>query len=635
MMTPNPHQNPFSITTPEDLDADEAIALFVDNIPGWNIIERPVNTIIYGFRGSGKSMALRYMEPDCQIKAKDTPYLKLPYFSVYIPIRHGDFFLSEIEDFKKSRSYSVRFLENYFISKVASRIIFQFKKSSLYPEMDKLSSIDLTNFYNNTLPGILENNLWERPLEKISNRQNSEIMDLLINLFSEINRENTRFITEVVISRNESARVPALLTFTDFLLPFLRALTSCAPIPDCPFYLFLDDVDEANVDFFTVLNSWMAARASRTVCFKSTVQRKYKSRRTMGGSRITHPHDYLNVNISDIFASDHLKGYKGRLSRILQKRLEYHGLPNDPERFFPTDVDQDRKLEEIRGRLQIEYESNIYTPRQSRDGMYRYTRPQLFRELGEIPKVIEEYIKPELIRTLGGKSKNRSTYKYCGFDEICNISGGVVRYFLESAAAMYAEQLKASISKGDLRVKQIQPRLQNLALREISDKILFDDLWVDDASDYVEAVDGDTELNRRLRNLVHSIGGMCFLCLISDRSERRVFSFAVSDEITADQRKVIALGLEKELFYQSSIGNKSGVGRSELYVFSRRLAPSFNLDPLNFAAYKWITATQLELAMTNVNSFIHNFRKRLDSTAVHDGHEMVELPLWAKDEGAQ
>jgi len=624
-------QNPFTIITPEDLSADQAIALFVDGLPGWNVIERPVNTLIYGFRGSGKTMALRYMEPDCQLALHTPNYLELPYFSVYIPLRHGDFYIAEIEALKRSDSYSIRFLESYFLTKIITKFLSQFRKSGLLEVMDQLHSIELAEFHNVTLRKLLANNLWLGSYEDVINARNSEILRSIEDIFDGIHAENTRFLNAIVMKRQGHHEIPCAFTFANFFLPFLRSLRAVNSIPECPVYIFLDDIEEADHEFFRVLNTWMAARASKDVCFKCTLVKNYKTRRTIGGSRITHPHDYLSVNISDIFSSNHQNGYKGRLEKIVRKRLELFGLPTDPAKFFPTDKGQDKRLMEIRARLAEEYEQKGSTNRQKKDAMYRYTRPELFRESGSVPGVIESYIKPELIKSLGGKTKSRSNYKYCGFDEICNISGGVVRYFLESAAAMYGEQYKLD-SKGTKfdNVKRITPGIQHSSLMEISEKLVFEDLWVAEDDEYVDG-DDSYEVNRRLRNLVHSIGGMCFLCLISDRSERRVFSFAVSDEITRMQRRVIAAGLEKEHFYQSTIGNKSGVGRSELFVLSRRVAPSFHLDPLNFAAYKWITSDHLELAMTNVNGFIGSFRRRLKiETSGVDNADA--LPLWSKDQ---
>jgi hypothetical protein len=317
----------------------------------------------------------------------------------------------------------------------------------------------------------------------------------------------------------------------------------------------------------------------------------------------------------------------------VSKRLELFGLQPDPNIFFPTDKDQDARLDAIRIRLSNEYEGADASTRQKRDGLYRYTRPELFRESALSPRVIENYVKPELIKNLGGMGKSRHSYMYCGFDEICNISGGVVRYFLESAAAMYGEQYKKDVKGSNFKkVKRIEPRTQQLSHNEISEKIVFEELAVVDGDQYISDSSDPYETNRRLRNLVHSIGGMCFLCLISDRSERRVFSFAVSDEITTLQRQILGEGLEREIFYQSSIGNKSGVGRSELFVLTRRVAPSFHLDPLNFAAYKWITSDQLELAMTNVNSFINNFRKRLGDEMRVGQQDVNSLPLWSKED---
>ena len=64
------HENPFKITTPEDLTAEEAVKLFVDVFTDFYQITDPGHVLIKGPRGVGKSMMLRYLEPDCQCLAK-------------------------------------------------------------------------------------------------------------------------------------------------------------------------------------------------------------------------------------------------------------------------------------------------------------------------------------------------------------------------------------------------------------------------------------------------------------------------------------------------------------------------------------------------------------------------------------
>jgi hypothetical protein len=112
--------------------------------------------------------------------------------------------------------------------------------------------------------------------------------------------------------------------------------------------------------------------------------------------------------------------------------------------------------------------------------------------------------------------------------------------------------------------------------------------------------------------------------LISDRSERRVFSIALYDTPTREVAAVLALGVQYGYFHQSTIGNKDGTGRTWLYVLSRRLAPYFLLDPTGFAGYLFVKSDDLAKAMRQPGSRLRNLR--IDSDA--EEREPYQLPLF-------
>ena len=60
--------NPFSVMSPEKLDADEAERLFVEVFSDFPQVETTGNAVIVGARGSGKSMMFRCLLPDVMMK---------------------------------------------------------------------------------------------------------------------------------------------------------------------------------------------------------------------------------------------------------------------------------------------------------------------------------------------------------------------------------------------------------------------------------------------------------------------------------------------------------------------------------------------------------------------------------------
>lgn len=80
-------ENPFRVHTPEALSAEEVVRLYVSEMPGADTVHSSGHTMIIGARGSGKSMMLRFLEPDCQaLIAKQKTALNfsdIGFFSLY------------------------------------------------------------------------------------------------------------------------------------------------------------------------------------------------------------------------------------------------------------------------------------------------------------------------------------------------------------------------------------------------------------------------------------------------------------------------------------------------------------------------------------------------------------------------
>lgn len=118
------------------------------------------------------------------------------------------------------------------------------------------------------------------------------------------------------------------------------------------------------------------------------------------------------------------------------------------------------------------------------------------------------------------------------------------------------------------------------------------------------------ELRIKLKTLIKSLGGIFYEVLISDRSERRVLTFALSNTVSSRVEKVIRLGVENGYLYESYIGSKDGRSQTKRYVLTRRVAPYFKLDPTGFSGYLFVSNELLELAIEDdvkaVNYFCKN-----------------------------
>ena len=70
-----------------------------------------------------------------------------------------------------------------------------------------------------------------------------------------------------------------------------------------------------------VLNSWVGTRTSHDVSIKISTQMRYKTFAKVSGGAIETPHDYSEVNITDLYTTK--RGtYLNRVRAIVEKRLE-------------------------------------------------------------------------------------------------------------------------------------------------------------------------------------------------------------------------------------------------------------------------------------------------------------------------
>jgi hypothetical protein len=211
---------------------------------------------------------------------------------------------------------------------------------------------------------------------------------------------------------------------------------------------------------------------------------------------------------------------------------------------------------------------------------------------------------------LGGDSKQTSTYKYAGFQQLISISSGIIRFFLDPAAKMFAEEHKKQLDK---KILQISPSVQDDQIRKQSDDLLLKD-FERLQQDYPIANNGSLNDVEKLKNLINGIGYTFQAYLLDEHaSQRRCFSFFIPDEPPQELRSILNLGVHHGYLYKESIGKKEGYGRTTLYVLTRRLAPAFKLDPNGFSNYLSMTSKDLLSLIQNPRSFNKRLKNNTDS----------------------
>ena len=587
--------NPFTVQTPEDMSAEDAVSIFVDVFTDFYKIPKEGHTFLHGPRGSGKSMMFRYLQPDCQCLALRRTIQDLDFFAVYVPIKNTDLKLTELLRLQEGHA-NIVLNEHFLVMFVAVKLFGGLVK---LPGLDKLSCPpELVSSYGRYFIRLLRDSGWEGDASKLESA--TQVYDSFRQIAS-ICDDSYKTVIQYLRRLSFPGALPtyrgALCGYLDFLYPLLTELKSLPFMPRGPVFLLLDDADNLNLTQTMILNAWVSSRTSAGVSLKISTQLNYKTYRTSVGTAISTPHDYSEVNIATVYTSSRDK-YRDRVRKIVEKRLRLAKIEATPEEFFPADEEQENEIARIADDLRAHFETQGRGHRPS-DDVVRYARPNY-------------------IRALRGPRKSGHTYSYAGFNQLVHVSDGSIRYFLEPASLMFGEQQSLAPEKP---VLSITPLIQHSTVYSQAEVLMFTEF---------EKLKSEPKLDpahlkrvQKLGNLIHSLGGTFRAILLSDRSERKVFSIAFSDVPDEEVLSVLKLGTEFGYFHESTIGNKEGTGRTRLYVLTRRLAPLFTLDVTGFAGYLFVTNASIKMAMHNPAALL----RKLDASGVdkYFSDEQLEL----------
>ena len=598
--------NPFTIEPPDSVDAVRMMRLFVDAMGDFPKLIGNNHTFLNGHRGCGKSMMLRYLQPDCQCLHLNQPLGEHPFVGAYVPMKLGALDVSEGRRLDSEHAENA-INEHIMCAYFAACLFATVRKPEVNIGNSSPEDIaKLEALYNGLFTDLLRRSgaTASRLPGDTSGDRRLAILAHMELVCSDLYLDATAYLRRYSLLQIGPYKGP-LLRYFDFLLPLIRGLRQQLFMSKGPVYLLVDDADYLTFVQTQILNSWVAARTTADVCLKITTQFKYRTFRALSGLRIETPHDYSEVNISSVYTNNLRGTYRTRIEAIIQKRLDVAGISASPAQFFPPNKVQEAEIATIADEIRDNWESGRGRGYRASDDAIRYARPTYMARLA-------------------GSAKSSSTYQYAGLDQLVHISSGIIREFLEPAARMYANLEEKGTNAA---ITQIPPGIQNQVIREYSnEKLLFEfeklqndpdpvrerdhieKLYVPSKKGVPKEQEGANTRFERLSNLINSLGGIFNAKLLSTDAERRIFSFALANQPTDEIRSVINLGLENGYFHNSSIGKKDGTGRARLYIMNRVFAPAFYLDPTGFAGYLHATNALLSEAMRNPNALLRRIR---------------------------
>jgi hypothetical protein len=575
--------NPFSVVTPEEMSAEQANQYFVEMHSDFPQIKRPGNIIITGARGCGKSMLIRCSLPDVLMLKDNKKLSQLDYLALHIHVKRSDLNITDLQSLDDAHA---PYLINEHCMTVYVLMHSLLNLSRI--EYDEFSREKYEDFFKNTYNRYM-NLCGYKDKINVNCTSPKKFFLSLYKHAEELQFSITDYIKNLSLNTdgaNYTYNLP-LLSFLRFIVPVFNELMNLPGFPNGkPVYIFIDDADNLSKKQTEILNSWLAYRTQPKISLKVSSQiGLYKTYLTTNGVLVESPHDFQDVNISYRYTTDIKKGpnYYDKAVKILKKRLEISKIDIPLKNFFPVYDKQEKGILKEEKKIRAEYQEKGRGSTVADD--------------------VKRYAVPNYIKSLGGTRKSRSTYQYAGLENIIHLSSGIIRYLLDATMKMFDAEV-AKLKNPNASIQHIDTETQNRVMRDQADHFFYTELR------RIDDVDTDTEYvvpapvpglpinnTEKLQNLISAMGKTFHDILVSKRSERKVFSIALSNNPDNELREVFRLGVRLGFLHELRIGNKDGNGRTMLYVLNRCFAPLFILDPTGFQGYLFITNKDLHKAI--------------------------------------
>lgn len=598
--------NPFQIKTPEKLNPEEALSLFVDVFTDYQKIRTEGHTFVTGPRGIGKSMMLRYLQPDCQIMLAGKQIEKVEFLGFYIPLRNASF--TTITELKRLENNASLIINEHIMTVYFMQMVYQtLSDEKLYGQVFD-TMFEEVREYGKTL---YEEFFLADSTTIYGAKTIAEVFTKLAKKMEKYYSNAIEYTKKLAFTKEVFPYNGSLFDYLGFVLPAINLLKKMKCFAGKKIFFLIDDAHCLTTMQTHILNFWVSTRTSGEISLKISTQYNYKDYYTVTGATIDAPHDYSEIDMFKVYTSKTKKTYMRRMKEIVTRRLKKVDICVEPECFFPPDQKQEDKIKEIAENYKAKYDRGENKGNKRSDDALRYARP-------------------DYIKSLTGSSKSAHTYSYAGFEQLIHLSSGIARSFLETAYKMYAEE---EARNNDRLITSISPSVQNEIVRDDANAFLFNEL-----PKYAKRTEIDSANNEymypkedisKLTNLIEGLGGLFREILVSDKSERRVFSIAISDKPSATIENILSLGVQLGYFHRTTIGKKDGMsgGRTNLYILNRRLAPIWTLDPTSFAGYLFVQNKLLEEAIDNPNALLRRLKKKL-TQGYNETEEFVQLSLF-------
>ena len=580
--------NPFDLVTANDLKYEEIPHLFVGDYTQFNKISKHFDTVLEGQRGTGKTMILRYMAFETQIRiwtdekgkrAKDFLTEASNFVGVYCRLEQGVFDRSDLDaiddEYRRERLFEHRLclfcLSMMLTAAMSIRNVLQADGKAL-DEVRRYLALLLQEDSLNQCVG------WTEAFNYGVRTIDMRVTEEDIHLGS-------------LLPGGRPIPFNPWLSLSAQVVPFIELLQRTFGIR-CPFFMMLDDFDVLSPSQQTLVFRTASARRLGVVCFKYGIMSLGKKVILSGRDRTYREgHDYDHVSL-DWTDKGLQTDYKKAAQLMTEKRL---GAKSWPQNFGIASMlspwqHGNQLMTEVKDLMRFEWEGLPGSKRPRTFGNYwsKYGNARYFQYLAQ----------------------KKIHHRYAGYDTVIDISSGIYRQYLEICSRIVAKAL-ASGWRPVSRVP-INAEIQDDCIREYSREMM-DSLSVT-AGDTTALLTGNIQVtSKHMVTFIESLSQLFKNRLLSNIREPEIFCISVRDGLDKNaMAKAILDVAERESILQrrsSDYTPKTAGGPSlPTYMLNRRLAPRWSLG-VRMQGRIEILSSDVVLAAENTKAFVTKMSK--------------------------
>lgn len=595
--------NPFDIVSAELMELSAVGREFVRNHTEYAKLAAHSHTIVWGSRGSGKSIHFRFLEPLAQAHRPESTapgdvrrFLEGSdaFLGVYINCREG---LLNREEFRQVERLTM--IDENYIGILFSRYMSCATHREIIRVMrEQLPWTQSTPVETQSVPVRLKALLSDQQetLGSFLTKVDDYCVGWLATLRELIDEHFLLSFDRLSRDRfpsNAPDVLPDLIDFCSFI-------QQAAEI-NVPIFLLYDEANELSTLQQQSINSLVGCRCQRILCVKIASQLHGFSPKRRFKADVDETHDYTTIDLESLYTS-HQEAYYQRIRDIASQRLLRAGVNVEVNEYLPPnpkDLDDMEKARRLAGeRYYLLPESK--RPEDKTNFIKKYAPALVFQEVRS-PKA--------------GKS-------YAGFDNVVHLSSGIVRAFLDCCSRMYIRFVEAN---PEIEPHAIPISIQNEVIADYSDDFI--------NTQILSKIDGlDPSQPERLEfEQLHSLLdglGMLFRERLLDSSSRepRIISVSLKDRPDETLKRILRLAEREAFLHRKWYRSKRGNRNLPCYVLNRRLCPHYNLDLSGFQGRLELTAAQLSLALTDGVLLVQALRG--DQPSESDGASQLSLFEW-------